>query len=127
MARRDLTQIPPILPSCPLARTLKWTVDRVRASDVSAGSAVAHWIVQVQRAFIRADRVRRQVALNPTCQSVILRNSKSGRGWWREKQPIPLLRDHFLAFGDHIGRQDSEHTLAVLQKDAVQIDQVLNT
>ena len=110
----------------PLPRSLKRTVDRVGAGDVGARSIVRHEIVDPHGALIRADRMRGEATFHPICRGVVLGNAERGRRWQRNEDALPLLCDG-LAPGCHdIWRQYTEYALAILEDDAVEIDEVPN-
>jgi hypothetical protein len=55
---------------------------------------------------------------------VILGNAERGRRWWRNEDALPLLGNK-LAPGCHdVRRKHTEWALAILQNDAVEIDEV---
>src|SRR5262245_60806924 len=107
----------------PLPR-LKRTIGRVGAGNVGPRSTVRHGIVDAYLAILRAHRMCGQAPFHPICPRMVLGNAERGRRRWGHEDALPLLGDE-LAPGCHdIGRQFAEWVLAILQDNAVEIDEV---
>src|SRR5688572_13020341 len=108
----------------PVPRRLERPINRVCAGDVGARPAVGHGIVDPHWAVIGADRMRGQAAFDPICRCVVLGNAERSRRWRGNEDALPVLGDG-LAPGFHdICGQYAEYALAVLQYDAVEINEV---
>src|SRR5262245_11767077 len=77
-----------------------------------------HWAV------VSPDRMRGEATFHPICRGVVLGDTESGRSWRWNEDPLSLFSNGFAPSCHHVGRQYTEYALAILQDDAVEIDEV---
>src|SRR6516225_5242021 len=127
MTRGNFLPLPVFLLLHPLPRSLKRAVNGVGARDVSPRSTIRHRIGDPHGAFVSANWMRGKATFHPVCRGVVFGNAERCRRRRRNEDALPLFGDGFAPSCHNIGRQYTEYALAILQDDAVEVDEVPDT